>query len=185
MPRPISWLPRLEPIRRSLENSVRSHLDRRFLERLFELQPRSAQLLMDTLPTIAVGRSRLVEREVLLTLLAEVARSEDPSTTLETARAERNRPRRTLRSMLPHDHPPASWDRLPANLSLAPGKLTIEYTRLEELVLTLLELSSLLDTQLEEFAERFEPKADLDLRVAHVRQEVEEMFLEFQAIESP
>ncbi|MDQ1450390.1 MAG: hypothetical protein QOK38_256 [Acidobacteriaceae bacterium] len=35
MPRPISWLPRLHEIRRSVVNSVRSHYDRNDLERLF------------------------------------------------------------------------------------------------------------------------------------------------------
>jgi len=39
MPRPLSWLPRLHVIRRTVANSVRSHYDRRELETLFELQP--------------------------------------------------------------------------------------------------------------------------------------------------
>jgi hypothetical protein len=37
MPRPLSWLPRLHEIDRSVANSVRSHYDRRDIERLFEL----------------------------------------------------------------------------------------------------------------------------------------------------
>ena len=60
MPRPISWLPRLHEIRRSVFNSVRSHYDRNDLERVFEVQPRSAQLLLELLPTVRLGRSLLV-----------------------------------------------------------------------------------------------------------------------------
>jgi len=43
MPRPVSWLPRLHVIRRTITTSVRSHYDRRELETLFELQPRPAK----------------------------------------------------------------------------------------------------------------------------------------------
>ena len=63
MPRPISWLPRLHEIRRAVDGSVRSHYDRRDLERLFEVQPRSAQKLIELFPALTVGTSRLVERE--------------------------------------------------------------------------------------------------------------------------
>jgi hypothetical protein len=49
MPRPISWLPRLHEIRRSVINPVRSRYDRDDLERFFEVQPRSAQLLLELL----------------------------------------------------------------------------------------------------------------------------------------
>jgi hypothetical protein len=69
MPRPISWLPHLHEIRRSVLNSVRSHYDRNDLERLFEVQPRSAQLLLELLPTVRLGRSLLVEREALASSL--------------------------------------------------------------------------------------------------------------------
>ena len=41
MPRPISWLPQLHAIERSVQNSVRSHYQRRDLEQLFSLQPRA------------------------------------------------------------------------------------------------------------------------------------------------
>jgi hypothetical protein len=76
MPRPISWLPRLSAIRRSAENSVRSHYDRKDLERLFEVQPRSAQLLLELLPTIRLGRSLLVERAALAQFLERITVAE-------------------------------------------------------------------------------------------------------------
>ena len=46
MPRRTSWLPRLPEIRRSVRESVRSHYERRDLERLFHIHPRAAQKLM-------------------------------------------------------------------------------------------------------------------------------------------
>jgi hypothetical protein len=64
MPRPITWLPRLHEIRRSVANSVRSHYDRRDIEALFELQPRSAQNFVEMLPAVRIGTSHPIERDV-------------------------------------------------------------------------------------------------------------------------
>ncbi len=74
MPRPVSWLPRLHEIRRSVDTSVRSHYDRHDLQRLFELQPRAAQKLIEMLPAVTVGTSRLVEREALASFLERCRR---------------------------------------------------------------------------------------------------------------
>ncbi len=116
MPRPLSWLPQLHGIERLVENSVRSHYERRDLEQLSSLQPRAAQLLMDALPTVPVGRSRLVEREALRSLLAEVREAEDPSGVLEAARRQqKTASRRKLRDLLPHDHPPTASRRVGIN----------------------------------------------------------------------
>jgi hypothetical protein len=61
LPRPISWLPRLSEIRRSIKNSVRSHYERKDIERLFQLQPRAAQALIQGIaPSARVGRSFLL-----------------------------------------------------------------------------------------------------------------------------
>jgi hypothetical protein len=77
MPRPVSWLPRLHLIARSVANSVRSHYDRRDLEALFELQPRGTQKLLEMLPTVQIGNSRLVDRKVLAGFLDRVREAED------------------------------------------------------------------------------------------------------------
>ena len=66
MPRPVSWLPRLYEINKTVTNSVRSHYDRRDIETLFELQPRAAQEMLKLLPSVQVGTSKLIDREVLL-----------------------------------------------------------------------------------------------------------------------
>jgi hypothetical protein len=64
MPRPITWLPQLHEIRRSIANSVRSHYDRRDIEALFELQRRAAQKLVEMLPIVRIGTSHLIQRDV-------------------------------------------------------------------------------------------------------------------------
>jgi hypothetical protein len=89
MPRPISWLPRLHEIARSVANSVRSHYDRRDLEQLFELQPRAAQKLLEMLPTVQVGTSGLVERETLGAFLERVRDSENTTELFEQIRKEK------------------------------------------------------------------------------------------------
>jgi hypothetical protein len=81
MGRRLSWLDRLHPIARAVLNSARSHYDRRDLEQLFELQPRSAQILMAALPTVPVGRARLIEREALYGFLIRLEASDDPART--------------------------------------------------------------------------------------------------------
>lgn len=57
MPRPISWVPRLHEISHSVANSVRLHYGRRNIEQLFELQPRTAQKLIEMVAGVQIGTS--------------------------------------------------------------------------------------------------------------------------------
>lgn len=157
MARPLSWLPRLPLIRQSVANSARSHYGRRDLERLFEIQPRAAQKLLEALPTVQVGTSYLVERDALLALLDAVRQADDPAAVLTSAR-KRSPARRTLRQLVAEDRPPATWETLPASLTLAPGEVRVSFSRVEELAAALAALASLLDQELEAFADRFEPR---------------------------
>jgi hypothetical protein len=86
MPRAISWLTRLHEIRRSVASSVRSHYERKEIEALFQVQPRSAQLLLEMLPTTSIGPSRLVERQVLVDFLDRIQKADDPSAELDIIR---------------------------------------------------------------------------------------------------
>ena len=179
MPRPLSWLPRLHLIEQSVANSVRSHYQRRDFERLFELQPRAAQLLMDALPTVGIGRSRLVEREHLLTFLRFIRQADNPAKALELARQERPaKSTRSLRDLVPHDFAPATWESLPCSLTLLPGQVLVKFGRVEDLAEALLALASLLDRDLEEFAERYELRPPAP--ALENREEVEGMFNELK-----
>lgn len=161
MARPVSWLPRLPAIARSVSESVRSHYTSRDLERLFEVQPRSAQMLLEVLPTIRVGKSQLVEREALAGFLSRLVDAEDPQAELRRIRAAGRPPavRRKLRDLVPRDTD-AGPAGLPANVSAEPGSLLIRFATVEELAAALWRLSAVLEEDLEGFAERYEPREE-------------------------
>src|SRR5215475_7471198 len=83
MPRPVSWLSRLAEIRRSVKNSVRSHYERKDIERLFQIQPRAAQTLIRGIaPSAKVGSSFLLARGDLEGFLDRVAEGAEPTSLL-------------------------------------------------------------------------------------------------------
>jgi hypothetical protein len=136
---------------------VRSHYACSDLERLFEVQPRSAQMLMSLLPTVRIGKSLLVEREVLAGLLARLAAADDPGRELKSMRAEARPPivRRKLRELVQRDLA-AGESSLPPHVHLEPGALTVRFTTVEELAAALWRLAILLDEDLDGFALRYE-----------------------------
>ena len=62
-------------------------------------------MLMNLLPTVRIGRSLLVEREVLAGLLARLTAADDPGRELGSMRAEARPPvvRRKLRELVQRD----------------------------------------------------------------------------------
>jgi hypothetical protein len=58
---------------RSVAESARSRHARFDTERLFEIQPCLTQMPMYLLPTVRIGKSQLIEREVLAGLLDRLA----------------------------------------------------------------------------------------------------------------
>ena len=159
MARPITWLPRLHAIRRSVAESVRSHYSTKDIEQLFEVQPRSAQMLAALLPTVAVGNAQLVDRETLNAFLDQLAASPDPASALAAMRSRPKPPtiRRKLRELIQTDVL-AGETGLPLNVD-APerGLLTIRYADMAELATALYGLSMILDNDLEGFATLYAP----------------------------
>lgn len=160
MTRPVSWLPRLKAISRSVSESVRSHYTSRDLERLFEIQPRSAQMLLGLFPTVQVGKSLLVEREALAGLLDRLVAADEPARELAAMRTQGKPPvvRRKLRELVPRDVA-AGLTAMPTNVSLDPGRLTIRFQTVEELASSLYRLAALLEEDLDSFAGRHELEA--------------------------
>jgi hypothetical protein len=157
MPRSLSWLDRIVPISRTVRDSARSHYDRKEIERLFELQPRAAQQLMAALPTIPVGRARLVEREALGEFLVKLNQSEDPGGTFAQMRAKGGRTvRRKLREFSLQNHP-ASADLPPGTMTIERGELRVKFQTLEEVAEAMLYLATVLTHDLERFARLYEP----------------------------
>jgi hypothetical protein len=163
MARPISWLPRLPAIRHSVSESVRSHYSSSDLEQLFEIQPRSAQMILALLPTVRVGNSQLVEREALAGLLARLEAADNPARELAAIRAQGKPPivRRKLRELVRRDVD-AGLSSLPQNVIIEPGALAISFTTVEDLARSLWQLAQLLDEDLEGFAERYEKPIEAD-----------------------
>jgi hypothetical protein len=184
VPRPISWLPRLAEIRRSVKNSVRSHYERKDIERLFELQPRAAQGLMQGIsPAAKVGRSYLLAHSDLARFLDQVHEGADPASLLAPRSAPA--PRRRLRELLQVDHLPATLDTAPGNVSFAPGQLTISFGSMEELAGAMLALAEILDSP-QQFAaveQRYVPfPAEAEHGEKHP-EDMEKLFVELQRLE--
>jgi hypothetical protein len=183
MPRPISWLPRLHEIARSVANSVRSHYDRRDLEQLFELQPRAAQKLLELMPTVPVGTSRLVDREVLAGFLDRVREAEDVPRLLEQIRQEKSKSsRRKVRNLVRRDFDPIDLDSLPESLALSRGHIEISFRTLEQLAQDLFKIAQVLTEDVEEFARRFEPEPPPP--ESDDAREVQELFAELERMEA-
>ncbi len=157
MPRPISWLPRLHLIARSVTNSVRSHYDRHDLESLFELQPRAAQKLLEMLPSVQVGTSRLVDREVLAGFLDRVRDAYDVPALYDKIRAEKAVvSRRKPRSLVRRDLDAIGIDSLPSSIVLSRRRLEVNFTSVEGLAEAMYALARVLEAEGEEFVALYE-----------------------------
>jgi hypothetical protein len=157
LPRPITWLPRLHEIRRSVAHSVRSHYDRRDLEALFQLQPRAAQKLLEMLPTVHVGTSHLVERETLGGFLERVQQSEGTTQLLAQLRGEKaESSRRKVRSLVRRDLEPVGLTSLPDSMNLSRGRLEVRFQTVEELAQAMYTLARILEAEGEAFAQAYE-----------------------------
>jgi hypothetical protein len=179
MPRPISWLPRLHEIRRSVANSVRSHYGRREFEQLFELQPRAAQRLVEMLPTVKIGTSLLVEREALVTFLDRVREAEDVTALFDQVRAEKaGLSRKKIRALVPRDTEPATLSSLPESMALSRGRLEISFATVEQLAEAMFALARVLDTDVDAFAQAYEPEKPLE--VSEYAAEVEALLAEIE-----
>lgn len=159
MARPASWLPRLHEIRRAVSNSVRSHYTRRELEYLFELQPRAAQKLLELFPTVAMGTSRLVEREAILKFLDGVRDSDDTTAYFERVRlAKATVSHKKIRTLVRRDTSLMSLASLPEAIQLTPGRLEVNFKTVEQLAEAMYALARVLESDGDNFTEAFEPK---------------------------
>lgn len=148
MARPITWLPRLHEIRRSVRNSVRSHYGRRDLETLFLLQPRAAQYLLDLFPLVRVGTSQLVESDTLSAFLERVHTSDDVSALLsELRRKNSETSRRKIREFVQTESALVSLSSLPSSVILEPGRLEIRFETLEQLAQSLFSLAQVMTAE--------------------------------------
>jgi hypothetical protein len=158
MARSVSWLPRLHEIRRSVDNSVRSHYERRDLELLFKVQPRTAGKLLEMLCGMRIGSSNLVERATLQKFLKSVSEEENVTAVCLRQRSEKeNISRRKARSLVRRDLDPVGLTALPQWIVLSRGCLEIRFNTTEQLGEAMLMLARILESDGDEFALKFEP----------------------------
>lgn len=182
MPRPVSWLPRLHEIARSVANSVRSHYDRRDLEALFELQPRAAQKLLEMLPTVQVGTSSLVDREVLASFLERVREADDVTSLFDQVRSEKPAvSRKKLRSLVRRDDRPIGIGSLPEAIALSRGRLEVSFSSIEQLAESLYALVRVFDNDQDAFVDAYEPERPPAIQ--EEAGEIDAMFAELEALE--
>jgi hypothetical protein len=181
MARPVSWLPRLNEIRRSVKNSVRSHYDRKDLEVLFKLQPRAANSLLEMLPTVLIGRAHLVEREALAAFLDRVHTAEDVAAACLAQRSEKQAAtRRKPRALVRRDQEKVQASTL--HRWMTRGHLHVDFSSAQELFDVLWRVAGALQEDLEAFMEMYEPErpAAADPEAEQARNEVAAMFEELE-----
>jgi hypothetical protein len=148
MPAKPSWLLAIPEMLHQLQSLDTPVLDRATCERLFHVKRRRAIALMQTFGGYRSGNTVLVDRPALINRLMEIARTEEYDR--ETRRKQRladglNTIHRSLKGVtirLPvsKDAAERSVDDLPPGVVLAPGRLTVEFARPEELFAKLYEL---------------------------------------------
>jgi hypothetical protein len=185
MPRPISWLPQLKIIRRSVSNSVRSHYERGDLEVLFKVQSSTANKLLDILPTVRIGSSLLVEREALQAFLDRVAETDDVHGLLAEMRAAKNvSSRKKLRRLTRYDLEPVGMTALPEWIRMEPGRLEVRFTTAEQLGEAMLMVAGILEHELEEFVARYEPAAANPEKEIQAKRDLQALFADLRQREA-
>jgi hypothetical protein len=147
-------------IARSVTNSVRSHYDRRDIESLFELQPRAAQKLLELLPTVRIGNSCLVDREVLAGFLDRVRNADNTGKLFDEIRAEKAQvSRRKPRSLVRRDLDPIGIGSLPTSITLEPGRMEVRFETVEQLAEAMYALARVLENEGDQFVLAFEHRS--------------------------
>jgi hypothetical protein len=159
MARTVSWLPRLQEIRRSVRGSTRTHYNRRELELLFGLGPRMAGKMIEMLDTVEVGPSRLVPREVLERFLERVSKARDIAELYRRLRKRKHDPNwNKPRAMVLDDNEPREMPALPDWIYLSRGHLIMRFEITEQLVQGLALVERMVATHGDEFALKYEPE---------------------------
>jgi hypothetical protein len=109
------------------------------------------------LPTTAIGRSRLVERQALADFLDRIHKADDPSAELDLIRAQGGAvSRKKLRTLVRRDAEPLQVDSLPANIEFIPGQMSVSFRTIEDLAQSMYSLARAIETDGDELARRYE-----------------------------
>ena len=154
--RPVKWSRDLHPIREKAARSRTETWSRVDLEHLFGVGRATAQMLMKAIGDLQlVGGAHFVERTSLLRFLDAMiaAPSVDEALRARMLEAEPAPRSKTLRVSLPNDLRNARLPDLPANITLAPGRLEIVAPSAVAMLESLVALAMVMQNDLERFRE--------------------------------
>jgi len=115
---------------------------------------------MASLPTVPIGRARLVERETLSKFLQQLQQADDPAQAFAEIREGKGSiVRRKLRTLVLQEVE-TDIETLPASIQLSPGELHVTFKTVDQLAEALMHLAVVLDKQLDEFVTRYEPPSE-------------------------
>lgn len=108
------------------------------------------------LPTVQIGNSRLLDRQVLAGFLERVRKADDVTKLLEELRSEKAEvSRRRPRSLVRRDLDPIGIGSLPSSITLEPGRMEVRFATVEELAEAMYALARVLESEGDEFARKY------------------------------
>ncbi len=162
MPAKPTWYGRYDAIREAIATLPEAWLDRRTVERIFEVGPRRAQQLMRPSGPARLGSSLVVRREAFLEYLARVVSGEAAyyeqrrlarlSEAIERWRGERLRTPALLVEA-PVSVGRQRFDDLPEGIELGPGRIVVRFGDCDEALQKLLALAMAMGNDLTRFEE--------------------------------
>jgi hypothetical protein len=187
MARPISWLPRLAEIRRTVMNSKRELYDSLALEKLFGIQRRGVGNLVAVLPAVKVGASLVVERDVLARFLEELSKAEDPAAAYAKRRRGKKPPRKSKLMVRRQLITEGSLVSLPDTVKLRPGHIEFQYGSKLELLESMAMFLGAVENDEDVFLEKYVTGQPNSAQRAKFREEVRDarrLFAELRQMEA-
>lgn len=154
MARPVKWSRDLHPLRERAARARTETWSRQDIEALFGVGRASAQSLMKAIGEVqSVGGAHFVQRPALLAFLDAMITAPSVEEGLRERLQEAEVPPRTksLRVSLPEDLRRARLPDLPANISLAPGRIEITADTAVDMLESLFALAMVMQNDLDHF----------------------------------
>jgi hypothetical protein len=160
MPARPAWISRINEICQELERLPRPFVDRSTLEALLQVGRRRAQQILAPCVSDRVGTNGLADRESVIRRLQQIATGDDDRFEMERRRKVadiiENLRRERIESPRVLVEAPVrvlgqQLRNLPAGVSIAPGRITVEFTEPREALEKLLALAMALGNDYEQF----------------------------------
>ncbi len=127
--------------------------------------------MLEMLPTVMVGSSRLVERDILETFVGRVDAAEDARGIFARMREEKQvAPRKAIRSLVQRDESEVSLDGRPEAVRLSRGRLEVYFDTVADLAQAMYWIARVLSDDGDRFAAEYEKEIPaVDAGIEEVR----------------